>query len=272
MKTTNKNLGNPAAAAAAVEIAKNPTFQKGVKIVGGGLLLVGGGLLARRFYKIQKSKKTIRKGTKAVQQAIKLRSAMKSWGGGTFPHQSSILSSFIFGSAGFTIPDGTDEGAIGKVAAEITNWPLVQKEYNAIFWTELLGDLQSELSAEELNSFFAILNREETRDQEIKKTPHGHYSAGEVIYALNNRTKSYDEPALKNVMESYDAGEEIGEIKEVAKLKDGTILYRLREFFIPGDSWLGVPGLYYIWLRHDDVTNDPDIDGLSGIDSQKLLA
>ena len=259
MNEKAENLGNPAAiATVGSQIVSSPTVQKVAKVGGAILITAVLASVANKYYKIKKAKNTIRKGTKAVQQAIKLRTAMKRWGGGTFPHQSSILSSFILGS-NFSFPDGTDEDAIGDIAAEITDWVQVQKDYYSIFWTELLSDLQSELDSEEFSSFFAILNREEAVNDLLKETPKGHFSLGEEIFALNNGVKLYDDIGLNEVVDKYNAGEEIGDITKVAKNKKGEYLYQVRELVFV------FPYYKYMWVRGKDVTNDPASNGLRGI-------
>lgn len=261
MAKTSKELGNPiAVATTASTIISNPTVQKAGKIVG---VVAAGGLsiyFGRKFYLVQRAKNTLRKGTKEVQQAVQLRSAMMRWGGTTFPHQSSFLSSFV---PSFTIPDGTDEKLIGQIASQITNWPQVQKDYYSIFWTELISDLQSELSTKEFDGFFSILNRVETTKEELKETAKGHYSVGEKIFANKLIVKAYDEKTLDSVIESYDIGEEIGTIVSVYKNPKGEIIYRLREWIYPDSGW--IPGLFYIWVRGVDVTNNKKSNSLTGL-------
>lgn len=95
------------------------------------LLLLWGG---KKFYNQWRTNQQEKKAgdDPATQQAIKFRTAMEG--------------------------AGTDEKTIFETAKEITDWDAVTKAYRNLYNTNLTEDLKDDLSAEEYQKFFNIIN------------------------------------------------------------------------------------------------------------------
>lgn len=112
-----------------------------------GLLIVGGAYLAYRFGKkliADINKNAVQSQTDdkpSVRQAMTLRNAMNSSG------VSWMMSA-----------DGTDEALILDTAKSITNLDEVSKNYRDLYQSNLLDDLQRELSAEDYSKFLTLVS------------------------------------------------------------------------------------------------------------------
>jgi hypothetical protein len=267
------NLGNPLAIAAGAQAAnsfvQNKTVQKVGKVVLIGGVSIVGIMFTRAQLRKSRARRVMRKGTPEVQQAINLRIAMK--GSNAFPSEKgfNFFTSLPtpFGVL-WDLPDGTDEDLIYKTAAKISNWPQVQKDYKDIFYKELISDLRDELDNDELEQFYNVLNRLNTKDTDTATTTTSsgtkvnHYRVGELVYAVRDGVKDFLNEQLFTVDDTYDIGDEIGKITKVL-IKNGKVVYQLEHdgFCIP---YLKRCSDYYV--RHEDVTNMDNLSGLGKID------
>lgn len=130
---------------------KNTLIDYAVK---GGLLLLllwGG----KKFYTQWKTNEQEKKAADdpATQQAIKLRTAMEG--------------------------AGTDEKTIFETAKEITDWEAVAIAYRNLYQTNVTEDLKNDLSAEEYQKFFNIINLTQKKPNQKVKTAFD-YAKGNV--------------------------------------------------------------------------------------------
>lgn len=98
-------------------------------------------LVGRRIVRNIRKKRSERRFTGEAQQAILLRSAMNPSG----------MSWMMW-------MDGTKEKAVYEIAAQITNFRKVQQEYQNLFNSSLVRDLENELSTDEYTKFMNIVN------------------------------------------------------------------------------------------------------------------
>lgn len=246
MENKNQNIGNPLVAAA---VAQNPTVQRFAIGLASLTVLGVGTYFGYKEYQKYRAKQVLRKGTKEVIQAVKLRAAMFT-GSDFFPAGQSFFMSMLPDISFF---NNTDERAVGKIASEITNWKQVQEDYSEMFFSELLSDLQSQLSSEEYKSFFAILNKDSEKDTNLQEQGRTTYAVGETIYAFKDGVISYDDINRTIKDDTWDMGEEIGVIKKTFALtRDGVKTGKY--IYLVDKSWCAIVNCD-IYVRHEDVDN-----------------
>lgn len=245
MTKKKNNLGNPMMVAALAPKAADLAEKVVPKLLTAGAILAGI-YFGRREYKKHRARQVMEKGTIPVQQALFLRSAMFRWGSGGLSKMSFIPLP--------TIPDGTDEEMMYQVAAQINDWPQVQKDYRGMFDSDLTTDMQEELKPEELQKFFNILNR-----LEIAAEQTAFYEKGDKLYALNDGTKRYHNNDEWEVEDSVDLGEYVGKIEQVLPNEQA---------YLVNVGWFSV-GLNKV--KHSDVTTDDSLAGLE-YSTYELLA
>ena len=117
------------------------------------LLLLWGG---KKFYNQWRTNQQEKKAgdDPATQQAIKFRTAMEG--------------------------AGTDEKTVFETAKEITDWDAVTKAYRNLYNTNLTEDLKDDLSAEEYQKFFNIINlTQKSSNKPVKSTVN--YNKGLIV-------------------------------------------------------------------------------------------
>lgn len=252
-KTTKpkKGLGNPAAVAV---VASNPIVQKVLiaTLVGG--LAIGGAWFGWNAYKKNRARSVMRKGTKEVNQAIQLRSTMFRWGGGFAPSESSFFMDFL---PKLTLPDGTDEEQVKQVALTITNWQQVQKDYHDMFFSELVVDLQKELTDEEYKAFFSILNKDAEKEENLLNSGSKYYKVGEMVYAFKDNIPVYSDRPMTTVYDKYAIGEEIGKVTQVFEISKGGVRTGVFKYEIDRSWCVNVKYLSdcHVWAWHKDIDN-----------------
>jgi hypothetical protein len=125
-----------------------------------GLLIVGGAYLAYRIGKkiinnINKNAaQSLADDKPSVRQAMTLRNAMNRSG------VSWLMSA-----------DGTNEQLIFDTARQITDLDEVSKNYKDLYQSNLLDDLQSELSAEDYSKFLTLVSSNPGKTRKKGSTP-----------------------------------------------------------------------------------------------------
>lgn len=141
-------------------------------------------IMAKRAIKNIRRKNSERKFTNEAQQAILLRSAINPSG----------ISWMMW-------MDGTKEQAIYDVAGRITNFRKVQQEYQNLFNSSLVNDLEKELSTDEYNKFMNIVNttgsqgvvaENNTSDNALSPTGTDDGDVKNKVILIKNPTKIYE--------------------------------------------------------------------------------
>lgn len=249
-------LGNPLVIAGAMEASKTNAGQKAITdttnaikiafLVAGGIFLTKYGI---RQYKKYRARKYAEENAHRpeVQASVMLHNSMFS---GTLD---------ILGFQ-FTIPDGTDEGTLNRLALQVDSLEEVSKAYKILFDRVLLLDVQSELNSEELHTFFNRLQSQGTDEV----TPEGKvkpYNIGEPIWCRNKqgvvlKKAVFENDRIKVTDESkgrYGYAEKIGVVEKVFIDEKHEIFYVIdRDYRI--DSYSG-----YGYVNHRNVMNrNPD--------------
>lgn len=245
-----ENLGNPLVVSSALEASKTESGQNVVSDISTTLkvaFLVAGGIFLARYgykqYKKVRSRKYAQKNASSpeVQAAIMLHNAMFS---GTLE-----LLGFEF-----TIPDGTDEETLNKLALKIS-LDDVSRAYKILFDRTLILDIQNELDSKELQSFFQRIKSKgvDTKTPSKSLIP---FLVGEPLYCINKGgivlKKAYLKNPVKVTNETagyYKYGEKIGTVEKVLRNENSEIYYVIDRRFIL-DSISG-----YGYTNHRNVTN-----------------
>lgn len=164
---------------------KTADIQKTAAWLGLGALGLGiTFLVGRRIVRNIRKKNSERKFTGEAQQAILIRSSINPSG----------VSWMMW-------MDGTKEEAIYKIASQVTNFRKVQQEYQNLFNSSLVGDLEKELSTDEYARFMNIINTSGSQGQVSDGNPgSGDYSqfetnTGEItgkVILVTKATKVYE--------------------------------------------------------------------------------
>jgi hypothetical protein len=160
-------------------------LQRKATIIGLGALGVGiTYFIGKRIIKNIRKTSAERRFTQEGQQALLLRSALNPTG----------VSWMMW-------MDGTKEKTILNVAAQITNFRKVQQEYQSLFNSSIVTDLQKELSPDEYTQFMNIINSGGIQNQTVDTgITNGNYTIpdsanndlkGKVIL-IKNSTKLYE--------------------------------------------------------------------------------
>ena len=143
----------------------NTDLTKKAVNIGLGAVAIGAAFfIGRKIYKETRKNRSEKRFTPEGQQALLLRSAMNPWG-----------------VSWLRWMDGTEEENIYNVAAQITNFKKVAKEYQSLFNRPLVQDLQKELKTEEYEKFMAIVNNNglPTYDPPAQGTGKGNKGSGQ---------------------------------------------------------------------------------------------
>lgn len=117
-----------------------------------------------------------------------------------------ITSPKLFGVTLFNIPDGTDEVALNRIAAQVSSLKNVQIAYRILFDLNLADDINSDLSTSEMQSFYNSINFN------INITENN-YVTGTPLYVNNpNGTVIYD--AQGNYLVRRNKGHFLGYVIE----------------------------------------------------------
>jgi hypothetical protein len=176
-----------------------------------GLLIVGGAYLAYRFGKkiigdINKNAVQAQTDDKpSVRQAMTLRNAMNSSG------VSWMMSA-----------DGTDEQLILDTARGITNLDEVSKNYRDLYQSNLLDDLQRELSAEDYSKFLTLVSSNPSKSTKKGSAPPVTFAKkSQLVVAkkavtirtspdASNHGAFYEVFSSKNILRTAQPGEFLG--------------------------------------------------------------
>lgn len=267
-----QNLGNPAAIMATTQLAQDKGVRRLAFFLIAGILAVPAIYFGNRELKKVKAKNIMASGTKSSEYAIRLRAAMKRWGGGFWSAEQSYVRDLL---PTFSFPwDGTDEATVRKIAQDIVrekNWDKVMQDYSDMFFSELLPDLRSELSESSFNSFFGVLNKEQEKQQNIRQGGTAHFKAGDTVYAFSNNAPVYDSVHTAIVKDRYEVGERMGVITKVHRMvPSGRYVYRLDQ------AWcVNVPYMdrCSVFAKHDDIDiTSREISGLGSINPKIDIA
>ena len=150
-KVINKASGNTPKA----QTNNGSDITKKATVIGLGVLGLGVSyFVGRKIIRNIRKTRTERKFTTESQQALLLRSALN-------PSGASWLIWM----------DGTKEEAIYNVAAQITNFRKVQQDYQNLYNSSLITDLQKELDTDDYTKFMNIINSGGIQNQTIENLP-----------------------------------------------------------------------------------------------------
>ena len=244
-----KGLGNPALITA---VASNPkalnTTLNTAKIALGVVVVGFAGYFGWQQYKNWRRQKFVEEnGHKPdVQSALILRKAMVR------------LEFYVPFFGNFNLPDGTDEDTLFAIAQKVSSFEDVVRAYKIIFDSNLVLDVQNELTGSEMISFYNALNAKADYNdhQNQTQTP---FLVGQDIKVLNsNGANTYKVIELNDGQNGVKAGEALDyyEFDEVV----GTILRVVRgdisgKYYYIVDrkgkaDWLTGNG----WIAHSEVT------------------
>lgn len=118
-----------------------------------------------------------------------------------------ISSPKLFGITLFNVPDGTDEVALNRIAAQVSNLKNVQIAYRILFDRSLADDINSDLSTSEMQSFYNSINFN-------NQITENNYVTGTPLYVNNpSGTIVYDEQG--NYIVRREKGHFLGYVIEV---------------------------------------------------------
>jgi hypothetical protein len=255
-------LGNPAAVAAAsnpelIKAGKDVVINvqkqtmdtiKLVAVVGGTIIT---GWFLNKKYKEWRKQIFIQENAHIpdVQAAMIFRKAM---------FKTEPLD-FLLGI--ITIPDGTDEATLNKLATQISSLENVVYAYKVLFEGNMILDVYDELNNKELQKFFDRLNSKSEYDTGFTPTgqiaPQKPYRVGEEIKIKNPKgatiweAEELNNGTWKNSGQSLDFkkyDETIGTIMKVYKSTSSP-----QHFYVVDRKWVVDSIFGYGWVAHTDV-------------------
>lgn len=231
------------------------TKEEMVKAAKFGISLLGGGLalwfVNKKFKEIRKQN-FVNKNAHLpdVQVAMIMRKAMFRIEFGSFPF--NLIS----------IPDGTNEALLYKLAKQVSSLEAVVKAYSILFESNLAMDVYSELGDNELVKFYESLGSKGNYESQFNANgsvkPQTKLKIGTEVVVTNPKGTTIYQTEFKNnryyqinkTRAFVEFGKIVGTIKEVYRGTSGAYYYAIDMDdvrFAP--DWIWGPG----WVAHTEI-------------------
>lgn len=160
-----------------------------------------------------------------------------------------------------TIPDGTDEATLNKLATQVSSLQNVVYAYKVLFGGNLMLDIYSELTNKELQKFFDRLNSKSEYETGFTSTgqiaPQTPYRVGQVIKVNNPKGAPIFKAEKTDAGKWRNSGENLGFKKYGETLGTIIAVYKStttpQHYYVIDRAWVVDTIFGYGWVLHTDV-------------------